>query len=48
VSAVVGRGSLDCFWEVRRRVSVECMACEDRIVEAWMRRCALSEETVVC
>jgi len=44
VSVVVGEG-LDCFWEARRRVRVERVDCEERIVEAWMLRCALRERT---
>jgi hypothetical protein len=43
---VVGRESLDCFWELRRRVRVDRVDCEERIVEAWILRCVLREETV--
>ena len=40
-------GVLDCFWEFRRCVRVERVAWEERIVEAWILRCPLSEETVL-
>ena len=33
VSVVVGGESLDCFWELRRRVRVERVDWEERIVE---------------
>jgi len=47
VSVVVGGKSLDCFWELRRRVRVERVDWEERIVETLMLRCALREETMV-
>lgn len=37
VSVVVGEG-LDCFCEARRRLSVDRVDREERIVEAWMLR----------
>ncbi len=47
LSELVGRVCLDFFWEVRSRVRVERMACEERMVEAWILRCALREHTEI-
>jgi hypothetical protein len=44
VSVVVGEG-LDCFCEARRRLRVDRVDWEERIVEAWMLRWALRERT---
>lgn len=47
VSSVVVREVLDYFCEVRGRVRIERVVWEDKIVEAWILRCALREETVL-